>query len=75
MTRMGEMVRHGERWIITDEGRALQTIDDLRMAIDHALAGDLLDAADRLAWLKAWRAADSMRERLAAKETEMGQGA
>jgi hypothetical protein len=63
MKRMGEIIQHGDRWIITDEGRALQLIDDLRVAIDHALAGDLLDdPAARLDWLRAWRLADQKRE-------------
>lgn len=64
MKRMGEMIQHGGRWIITEEGRALQTIDDLRTAIDHALSGDLLDVSARLDWLRLWREADKARAAL-----------
>jgi hypothetical protein len=62
MKRMGEIVQHGERWIITDEGRALQTIDGLRTAMDHAIGGNLFDAESRLSWLRAWREGDKRRE-------------
>jgi hypothetical protein len=62
MKRMGEMVQHGKQWIITEEGVALQVIEGLRIAIDHALNGNLLDAEARLAWLRVWRKADSIRQ-------------